>query len=206
MERHGLSDDDGKPKVDAESVREIEISLAGLEDLVASAKPPPGMHPQDLYFAIENEQKIRVKAQAGIYGRRVILGRIRTRLGRYLAETEAAMDFGQVATGAFERVRRVVDARLAAIAPDALLKFQSAYGRANAGDPEAGSQALASCRRILLSLADALYPATGKRVRGADGRDRLMSPAKYRNRLWQYISDHVPPLNLPEQSESPGSA
>ncbi len=29
-------------------------------------------------------------------------------------------------------------------------------------------------------------------VKGADGVDRVMSEDKYRNRLWQFISDNVP--------------
>lgn len=120
------------------------------------------------------------------------MGRVRTKLVRYLSETEAALEFGQAATGAFERVREVVDGLLTQIAPDALTKFKAANDRAAAGDPEAGSQALVSCRRILMSLADSLYPTTGQAVMGADGVERVMSTDKYRNRLWQFISDNVP--------------
>ncbi len=192
MERRSLTGDDGQPKVSSESLQEMETTLAALEDVVESSRPPLGLHPQDLYFAVERHQGIWAKTQPGIHGRRVILGRVRTRLARFLTETEAALEFGQAATGAFERVREVVDGMLAEIAPDALAKFKAAHDRATTGDPEAGSQALLSCRRILLSLADSLYPPTGQVIKGSDGNERIMSADKYRNRLWQFIAENVP--------------
>jgi hypothetical protein len=192
MERRRLLGEDNEGLVSAEAVREVETALAGLVELVESARPAEGLHPQDLYDARESYQKIRLKTQAGVHGRRLILGRIRTRLVRYLSETESALEFGQAATGAFERVRDVVDGLLLQIAPEALAKFKSANERAREGDPEAGSQALVSCRRILVSLADSLYPASDAVVKGGDGVERVMSEDKYRNRLWQYISDNVP--------------
>jgi hypothetical protein len=192
MERRRIAGDKSEDLVSAESVREVETALAGLVDLVESSRPAPGLHPQDLYFAVESHQKLKLKTQAGIHGRRLILGRIRTRLARFVSETESAIEFGQAATGAFERVRDVVDGMLLQIAPEALAKFKSANERAAEGDPEAGSQALVSCRRILVSLADSLYPATNAVVKGGDGVERVMSEERYRNRLWQFISDNVP--------------
>ncbi len=192
MERRRLAGEKDERLVSAESLQELETSLAGLVDLVESSKPASGLHPQDLYFAIESHQKVRARTQAGIHGRRVILGRVRTRLVRFLAETESALEFGKAATDAFERVRNVVDGLLTQIAPDALAKFKAANERAAAGDPEAGSQALASCRRILVSLADSLYPATNQIIKGGDGIERVMSADKYRNRLWQFINGKVP--------------
>lgn len=41
------------------------------------------------------------------------------------------------------------------------------------------------------SLADALYPATGLAVLGADGKQRVMSDDAYKNRLWQLISEKL---------------
>jgi hypothetical protein len=72
-----------------------------------------------------------------------------------------------------------------------LAQFQAAYERSDKGDPEALSQALLSCRRIVKAIADVLYPATGETVKGADGKSREMTDDKYRNRLWQYVGEHA---------------
>ena len=111
---------------------------------------------------------------------------------RFLVEVESAILFGETALNAFERTRRFVDGELATIAPAVLAQFQSAYERADKGDPEALTHALTSCRRILLALADTLYPATGETVAGADGRPREMTAERYKNRIWQFVYEHSP--------------
>lgn len=178
-------------KVAPMGIGPLENDLAHLESVVRAAEPPQGLHPLDLYYANERYQKTIGAVGEGVSLRREILSRVRTRTARFLSETEAALEFGQVATGTFERVRKVVDARLAEVAPDALTKFRAAYDRAATGDAEARSQALGSCRRILVSLADALYPATGATVVGPDGRSHVMSADLYRNRLWQYVAENA---------------
>jgi hypothetical protein len=192
MERRRITGENAEPLVSAESLAEVEASLATLEDLVESSRPSPGLHPQDLYFATESHQKVRAKTLPGIYGRRMVLGRVRTKLVTYLTETEAAVEFARAATDAFDRVRQTVDGLLSQIAPAALAKFKAANDRAGMGDPEAGSQALLSCRRILVSLADSLYPANGQSIRGSDNVERTMSEDKYLNRLWQFVTDNLP--------------
>lgn len=89
----------------------------------------------------------------------------------------------------FDRTRAAVDEHLNRIAPEALEKFKSAYRRVHEGDPESLSQALASCRRILKAVADAVYPATGETVISLDENERTMSDDKYLNRILQAVSD-----------------
>jgi hypothetical protein len=117
--------------------------------------------------------------------------RVRERIHRFLVETEAGIFFGQTAATAFERTRRYVDTELAAIAPEVLGEFKAAYERAGTSSVPALAQALLSCRRVIITLADLLYPATGKTITGLDGKQRKMTVEKYLNRLWQYVSDNV---------------
>lgn len=91
----------------------------------------------------------------------------------------------------FEKYRRYVDKRLRVIAPDVLEKFISVYKRMNDEDPESKSQALLSCRRILKSVADSVYPATNKPIIGVDGKERILSDEKYVARLWQFVADKI---------------
>jgi hypothetical protein len=58
-------------------------------------------------------------------------------------------------------------------------------------DPESWAQALASCRRLLKSLADVLYPSKPTPVIGSDGKERILTDDKYISRLWQYVFEQT---------------
>jgi hypothetical protein len=77
------------------------------------------------------------------------------------------------------------------IAPEALEQFAAAYRRHSEQGAEARSHALTSCRRILKTLADALYPATRAMVKGVDGVDRKMTDDKFVARLCQFAADRT---------------
>lgn len=59
----------------------------------------------------------------------------------------------------FATAQRETDARLAPLAGGALQKIESISERLRAGDPEAVSHALSTCRRLIDAVADALFPA-----------------------------------------------
>jgi hypothetical protein len=51
--------------------------------------------------------------------------------------------------------------------------------------------ALTTCRRILESVADAVYPPRTESVVDASGRPRNVGPENYINRLWMFIADSM---------------
>lgn len=119
------------------------------------------------------------------------MSRVRQRVHTYLSRVEKELVFGQLNADIFERNRRFVDERLAGLAPDALAQLVSAHERVLAGEPEARAQGLLSCRRVLKSLADLVYPARHDPVQGADGRMHDVSDEKYIARLWQYVYEQI---------------
>jgi len=194
LERHAIERVDFKTGkletgVTAFSVAELEGQIAAMEAYNRDSAPPAGLAPVDLYEANRTYQLMRINSEQTIREFTRVLSRIRSRLHRFLVETESALAFEHTASSTFERTRRYVDGQLGTIAPEALAQFQAAYERSDAGSPEALSHALTSCRRILKSLADVLYPADGALIKGADGKSREMTDDKYRNRLWQYVSE-----------------
>jgi hypothetical protein len=119
-----------------------------------------------------------------------ILGKIRTRIANYLAVVEQQVAFDRVNFDAWERNRAYTDAALARVAPEALAQFQAAYRRHGEADPEALSQALMSCRRVLKTVADGLYPATNEQIIGNDGNPHDMSEDRFIARLAQYAFEN----------------
>lgn len=173
------------------SAGELDAHIEEVERVLATSAPPVGLAAEDLYDV--NQRHLAIQGNVGplLGDLKKVRVRIRQRLHRFLVETEAAIAFGQTAANAFERVRRYVDGELSVIGPNVLDEFRAAYERADTGTPAALSQALLSCRRVIQAVADLLYPATGITVTGRDGKAREMTQPAYRNRLWQYISEHV---------------
>jgi hypothetical protein len=173
------------------SVAEIEAELASISEQIASAVPPPGLHTLDLYYRDQELSKVRQVLSTKAELLRGILEAIRQRVYQFLIDTEHGLVYGQLNADIFERNRRYVDKSLKAIAPDVLEKFAAAYRRLAEGDAEARSQALTSCRRILKSLADRLYPATDVPLVGSDGKEHELTDARYISRLRQYAFEQV---------------
>jgi hypothetical protein len=91
----------------------------------------------------------------------------------------------------YDRNRKYVDQRLALLAPQALEQFAAAYRRQAEGDAEARSHALTSCRRVLKTLADVLYPPREGQIEGIDGRPRKLTDDKFVSRLCQYAAERA---------------
>ena len=112
-----------------------------------------------------------------------ILGRIRHRTYIYLCRSEAELTLSSTSATVFDRHRRRVDRFLAALAPDGLDKLNASYRRARDGDPESLSHALLSCRRVLESVADVVFPAQAEQHIDSTGKSHPVGVSNYRNRL-----------------------
>jgi hypothetical protein len=123
---------------------------------------------------------------------RTVVVRVRDAVASYLGVVETQLLAGRVQADVFERNLRFIEAELARIAPQALDQFAAANQRRSEGDAEALTHALTSCRRVLSTVADALYPATGETVVGIDGRPREMTADKVINRLSQFAVESAP--------------
>lgn len=91
----------------------------------------------------------------------------------------------------FKKHRQYVDEKLKLLCPEALDQFIAVCRRLAEGDSEARSQALLSCRRILKTLADELYPAKQNRVICTNGKKRKLTEDKYVARLWQFVAEKI---------------
>jgi hypothetical protein len=79
----------------------------------------------------------------------------------FAARIYQELRFSAVQAELFESARQSVDARLAALGGDALTKIESINERFRAGDSEAISHAMTTARRMIESIVDDLFPATG---------------------------------------------
>lgn len=83
----------------------------------------------------------------------------------------------------FEGYRKRVDAHLSGLIPDELRRLESIRDNLQSENPEDWANAGHSCRRLLQSVADALYPPSDTPVKSASGRDIKVGADNYINRL-----------------------
>lgn len=175
----------------AGSIEEAESHLARVKGMLASFSAPEGMHPTDLGLRLIRQDEQRPKLIENQAGMEKVITRTRAALWQFLIETEYALTFGEASAETFERLRSYVDRQLTVVSLSALEQFQSAYRRLKDGGSEERNQAVTSCRRVLKTLADELYPARNDKVRGIDKRERDMKDGNFVNRLVQYVADTV---------------
>ncbi|PVW04416.1 hypothetical protein DEA06_10470 [Microbacterium sp. Gd 4-13] len=182
-----------KQEANLRSVQQIEELAQMLrEQEAATLVPPPhGMHSYDLGKHVAEQAQGRARLVESRIPLEAVLARIKDRLWEFLTETEYELTFGEATAETFDRLRSYVDKQLTTIAPPALEQFQAAYRRLKDGGDEDRAHALTSCRRVLKTLADQLYPASSEPVTGFDGKARVLDDAKFVNRLVQYVAETV---------------
>lgn len=178
-----------KDKILAKVIEEIENDIAHYVKMGDNAKSPQGLHTLDLYYAEQSNVKLRAFAMFNEKECKDVAVRIKNRALKYLSTVETQVAFGQIYSDVFESNKLYVNSRLAEICPDALSKFTAAYRRGGDEEPESWAQSLTSCRRLLKSLADALYPADDRLMTDASGKERKMSKERYIARLWQFVKE-----------------
>jgi hypothetical protein len=187
FEGNRTMDVDGKPMIYGTSIGQLEEQLRFTQATHDEYVVPAGLTSGDLYYAQRQVESGKAHLIPLIGTLQTILDRVRSSVYSFLVATEAELENGQPQAGLFVRAQDYVNAALAQYAPKALAQFIAAQDRLYTGAPEDLAHALTSCRRMLKTLADQLYPATGEAVLGIDGVTRSMGEEQYRNRLLEYV-------------------
>ena len=116
-----------------------------------------------------------------------VIERTAHRVFTYLCTVERDLSYIGINADIFERHRRRMESFLSQISPRVLEQFTAAYGRAREDDAESKSHALTTCRRILESVADVVYPPQAEPVVDSSGKTRKVGSENYINRLWMFV-------------------
>jgi len=177
--------------IKAESVEQIELTLGQIKTTYDNLSVPENLTQIDTYFYAENVEKDRLAILPLIKGEQDLLSRIRQSVYEYLLVVESELDAGKTESSFFDGVQVRINAALNKYAPEAVENFVAAQERIAGGGSEDISHALTSCRRMIKSLADALYPATKEKIAGLDSVKRSMTDDMYKNRLIQFVVEKV---------------
>jgi len=161
---------DDTPAVLYGTVDELQVSLTRATEAMEDAKRDEVAHLiPDGYELLD--------------ARREVIDRIRAFVFDYLVRTETELELSDTVAQVLARHRTCVDAALRSFAPSVRDQLQAALRTARDDDKEARSQVLTTFRRVLVAVADHLYPPRDEPAIDSTGRKRLVGPGQYRNRL-----------------------
>jgi len=116
---------------------------------------------------------------------------LKSALHNYATDIYLAIELGDVAQDIFEEAREDVDSFVRAYCPKAAEQLIAINERLREDLSESRSVALTSCRRLLMSVADSLFPAQSEPWKDAKGKLRKVGPDEYKNRLVAYIENRI---------------
>jgi hypothetical protein len=172
------------------SVLDLEQAIPRVVAAAAGIEPAGGIFPPTQRDIGRAKSVVENIARRFTHEYQLVLNRISTRVFTYLSETEQAL-LERRFPSSLERTFELLERKLEKVAPEAVSQLRAAHRRLSEGDSEAHSHALTSCRRLLKTLADLLYPASVEEVVGADGTPRVLTEGMYIARLWQFANDRV---------------
>jgi len=141
-------------------------------------------------FQFQDQQKKVSEVTSKMLHARKIMSAVRAQIQEFATRIYCERIFSHQAETIFQQYQEQVDVALAAMAGGAFEKLPHAFERLGAGGAEAVSHSLTTCRRVIDSFADSVFPASGERVK--IGEQEIDAGEKHvRNRLRAYIYGRI---------------
>lgn len=163
--------------------QKIRLSAAADPDISLSSA-----NPSQAVFAPPGNKQERSALVSSIISAQKLLQTITGNLYAYILQIYNRLTYGNIVDDTFLKSRMSVNEKLVDLCPKSIEKFISVYDNMDSDNPEDWANAVHSCRRILLDLADALYPPR-EDIIGKNGKPIKLGRDQYINRLVQFISE-----------------
>lgn len=128
---------------------------------------------------------------ASITALAAIRSRVLAHIHAFAAKTFYGLAFSGAAESIFQQFQTAIDGLLQEEVPEVLEKIPSVSERLAAGDEEAISQALNSCRRMIKAFADRVYPPNDTPV-NVDGQTYEVGTDRVLNRINLFLRSKCP--------------
>ena len=112
-------------------------------------------------------------------------------LHNYATDMYLALELGDAAQDIFEGARQEIDSFVRAHCPKAAEKIVAINERIADNSIESRTAALTSCRRLLMTVADSLFPASATDWLDSKGKPRKVGEEQYKNRLLAYMAERT---------------
>ncbi|WP_271508091.1 AbiTii domain-containing protein [Bradyrhizobium sp. CCBAU 11357] len=136
---------------------------------------------------LANRAKQQIAARKLYNDHHALVVALRDSVHSYATDVYISIELGDAAQDIFEQARNRVDNFIRSYAPKAAEQIIAVNERMADDSAEAFSHALTTCRRLLLTIADAIYPARSEPYIDGRGKSRDVGYESYKNRLLAYL-------------------
>lgn len=138
---------------------------------------------------METQLKLQLQQKENYANSKSLYSSMKAAIHNYATDTYLAVEFGDVAEEIFEGARNLVDTFIRSHCPKSAEKIVAINERMADGTEESRSAALTSCRRLLMDIADSVFPVRKEEWKDRKGKDRKVGNEQYKNRLLAYLAD-----------------
>lgn len=174
------------PELEARA-RSSEVFLSKLHAPTITTPTANFSESRSTMDVVNNLHKVMIAARDGMTTTATNLVKSRSCLHRYAADTLLALEMGDAAETIFEAARIEVDTFLRAECPQAVEQIVAVNERMTSDDSESLSAALTSCRRVLKTVADVVFPPQTEPHIDGSGKPRNVNEEAVVNRLIAFL-------------------
>jgi len=118
-----------------------------------------------------------------------IRSKVMAKLHSFVTDVYYEKVFDSLSESIFESYKKDVDSLISKSCGEILEQIPSAMERLSSGEPESINHALTTCRRIIESFADSIFPPTDETI-NIGGNTIKLDASKHQNRINAYIHQH----------------
>lgn len=186
IERAGRLSVDDSGKYFPQSIAKVEAGLEAAQQAI-TALQGGGNYSGDYALVTSRDHDARIGRQAHAASTWAgISGQVVAVIYDMVAETYHELLFSELQATLFADTQGKVDGSLAEASGSALAKIERVSERLRDGDPESVSQALTTCRRLIDSVADHVFPAQTEPYAIREEVTLVVGPQNVLNRLQAY--------------------
>ncbi|WP_415396003.1 hypothetical protein [Sulfurimonas sp. CS5] len=138
---------------------------------------------------VKSQIKLQLQQKKNYANSKALYSSMKAAIHNYATDTYLAVEFGDVAEEIFEGARNLVDTFIRSHCPKSAEKIVAINERMADGSEESRSAALTSCRRLLMDVADSVFPAREEEWKDRKGKNRKVGTEQYKNRILAYLAD-----------------
>ena len=171
---------------------EIEPELDHWKATLVELTPPPGMTPFDTGAFHDSANAQRALIRLRIRAFNTIKTRLKTRCLNYAIQMERQIASQNSNQAFLWEVQNGVNNYFKQHNRDVYYRLQKASALAGSAEAEDAALVLTEVRRTLQAAADHFYPPRPGPVLCSDGKERVLGPDRYLNRLYEHLADRMP--------------
>ena len=182
-----------------QSLPKLEADATSEEFLMSTLKPAASMNSKAKDFLeksatealMATQLKLQNTQKQNFSHAKSLFSSIKSGIHSYATDVYLAIELGDIAQDIFESTRDEIDNFVRVNASKAAEKLIAINDRMAENSAESRTAALTSCRRLLMTVADSLFPPRDTDWTDASGKPRKVGVEQYKNRLIAYISENT---------------